>query len=101
MASTFDGGASSDTAPATPPPYADVCIAGAGIIGLALALELNDRGLSVHILDAGSPTAQASTAAAGMLAAEDPENPAALAPLSKLILGRECYFRAPSEELSG
>lgn len=64
----------------------DICIAGAGIIGLSLALELDRRGLSVTVLDRGQPLAEASTAAAGMLAASDPENPGALRPLSNLSL---------------
>ena len=64
----------------------DVCIAGAGIIGLSLALELHTRGASVVVLDQGEPLAEASTAAAGMLAAHDPENPRELLPLSRLSL---------------
>jgi glycine oxidase len=64
----------------------DICIAGAGIIGLALALELNARGARVIVLESGAPLAQASTAAAGMLAAHDPENPAELQGLADLSL---------------
>jgi glycine oxidase len=62
----------------------DICIAGAGIIGLSLALELRDRGLSVIVLDAAEPLREASTAAAGMLAADDPHNPSELSVLSHL-----------------
>ncbi len=62
----------------------DICIAGAGIIGLSLALELYRRGLRVTILERGAPLAEASTAAAGMLAAADPENPPQLRPLADL-----------------
>jgi len=64
----------------------DVCIAGAGIIGLSLALELHDRGIRVTVLDQALPLAEASTAAAGMLAANDPHNPPQLRPLSELSL---------------
>src|SRR5579859_4682759 len=64
----------------------DICIAGAGIVGLSLALELHARGLSVIVLDAGGPMQQASTAAAGMLAADDPHNPSELSALSHLSL---------------
>jgi glycine oxidase len=64
----------------------DICIAGAGIIGLALALELNARGAKVTVFESGSPFAQASSAAAGMLAAHDPENPPALQNLADLSL---------------
>jgi glycine oxidase len=64
----------------------DVCIAGAGIIGLCLALELHHRGVSVTVLDRSTPLAEASTAAAGMLAAADPHNPPKLSPLAELSL---------------
>ncbi|HVA36219.1 MAG TPA: glycine oxidase ThiO [Candidatus Dormibacteraeota bacterium] len=46
----------------------DVVIIGAGLIGLALARELAQRGAEVRILDTGEPGRQASWAAAGMLA---------------------------------
>jgi len=64
----------------------DIVIAGAGIIGLTLALELRRRGASVVVLDTAAATAGASTSAAGMLAAEDPHNPPALRQLSLLSL---------------
>jgi glycine oxidase len=64
----------------------DVCIAGAGIIGLSLALELSHRGMAVTVLDRAAPLAEASTAAAGMLAANDPHNPLKLQPLADLSL---------------
>jgi glycine oxidase len=64
----------------------DICIAGAGIIGLSLALELHHRGLRVTVLDQSAPLAEASTAAAGMLAAQDPDNPPQLRPLASLSL---------------
>lgn len=64
----------------------DICIAGAGIIGLSLALELHTRGARVSVCDQGDPLAEASTAAAGMLATHDPENPRQLLELSKLSL---------------
>jgi glycine oxidase len=63
-----------------------ICIAGAGIIGLSLALELHRRGISVIVLDRSAPLAEASTAAAGMLAARDPHNPPQLQPLASLSL---------------
>ena len=47
----------------------DVVIAGGGIIGLALALELDRRGAQVTVLERGRAMQQASCAAAGMLAA--------------------------------
>lgn len=60
----------------------DVIIAGAGIIGVSLALELQDRGARVLMLDEHEPGQGASSAAAGMLAATDPETPAALRDLA-------------------
>jgi glycine oxidase len=60
----------------------DVIISGAGIIGLSLALELRERGAKVLVLDSGDPGREASSAAAGMLAAADPETPPALRPLA-------------------
>ena len=64
----------------------DICIAGAGVIGLSLALELHHRGLRVTVLDRSSPLCEASTAAAGMLAAGDPHNPPQLRSLADLSL---------------
>jgi len=66
--------------------HPDICIAGAGVIGLSLALELQHRGLRVAVLDQATPLAEASTAAAGMLAAEDPHNPPQLYALARLSL---------------
>ncbi len=66
--------------------HPDYCIAGAGIIGLSLALELHRRGVRVTVLDQATPLAEASTAAAGMLAARDPHNPPQLRPLAELSL---------------
>jgi glycine oxidase len=66
--------------------HPDICIAGAGIIGLSLALELNHLGMAVTVFDRSSPLSEASTAAAGMLAANDPHNPPKLQPLADLSL---------------
>jgi glycine oxidase len=60
----------------------DVIIAGAGIIGVSLALELRDGGARVLVLDEHDPGQGASSAAAGMLAATDPETPVALRELA-------------------
>lgn len=62
---------------------AQVAIAGAGIIGLATALALCRRGLQVTVLEAETAMKEASWSAGGMLAVEDPGNPAALLPLSR------------------
>src|SRR6185312_15224735 len=63
---------------------ADVVIAGGGIIGLALGLELQLRGRSVAVLERGQAMREASWAAGGMLAVEDPQNPPALMELARL-----------------
>jgi glycine oxidase len=60
----------------------DVIIAGAGIIGVSLALELRERGATVLVLDRAEPGSEASSAAAGMLAPADPETPELLHPLA-------------------
>jgi glycine oxidase len=46
----------------------DVIVVGAGLIGLAIAFELADRGASVRVFDRGEPGRGASWAGAGMLA---------------------------------
>jgi glycine oxidase len=79
----------------------DICIAGAGIIGLALALELAARGLGVVVVERGEPLAEASTAAAGMLAANDPFNPSQLAALSRLSVSLYPGFLDRIERLGG
>jgi glycine oxidase len=66
--------------------HSDICIAGAGIIGLTFALELHHRGLRVTVLDRTAPLTEASIAAAGMLAAADPHNPPQLRALADLSL---------------
>jgi glycine oxidase len=53
----------------------DIIIVGAGIIGVSLAIELARRGASVTVLERATPGQEASSAAAGMLAAADLETP--------------------------
>jgi len=48
-------------------PAADVLIVGGGVIGCALAAELEVRGHRVVVVERGEPGAEASSAAAGML----------------------------------
>jgi len=79
----------------------DILIAGAGIIGLSLALELHSRGAQVTVLERDTALAQASTAAAGMLAANDPHNPLALEPLSRLSIHLYSGFLEKIAALSG
>src|SRR5262249_40008385 len=79
----------------------EICIAGAVIIGLSLALELHHRGARVTVLDQGHPLGEASTAAAGMLAVADPDNPPELRPLSLLSLSLYPGFLDRIESPSG
>lgn len=60
----------------------DIIIAGAGIIGVSLGLELRERDAKVLVLDRGEPGQEASSAAAGMLAASGFETPPALRQLA-------------------
>jgi glycine oxidase len=78
-----------------------VAIAGGGVIGLACSLALRRRGLQVTVLEAGAVMKEASWAAGGMLAVEDPENPAPMLPLSRY--SRDLYegFLQEIEALSG
>ena len=81
--------------------HADVCIAGAGIIGLSLALELQSRGASVTVITSDQPLAAASAVAAGMLAAGDPENPPELHDIARLSLHLYPAYLRHIESLSG
>ncbi len=71
------------------------------MIGLSLALELRSRGYDVLICDKGAPLAQASTAAAGMLAVHDPHNPRQLLALSELSGSLYPEFLSRIERLTG
>ena len=53
------------------------------MVGLSIALRLLRHGMTVHVLERARAGAGASTAAAGMLAASDPHNPAELKPLAQ------------------
>jgi len=60
----------------------DAIVAGAGLAGICTALELRERGANVLVLDCGVPGGEASSAAAGMLAPDDPETPLPLRPMA-------------------
>jgi glycine oxidase len=79
----------------------DVLVAGGGIIGLSTALALAESGLRVTVLDQATSMREASWAAAGMLAAGDPENPTALGELAALSLSLYPEYLRRIERLSG
>ena len=80
----------------------DVAIAGGGLIGGSIALELALAGLRVGIFEKGQPGGEASWAGAGILSPA-PENPAAipLVPLAKASMTLYPNFAARIEEISG
>jgi len=80
---------------------ADVAIAGGGIIGVALGLELRLRGASVTVLERDQAMRAASWAAGGMLAVEDPQNPPLLMDLARLSARLYPEWLQRIEELSG
>ena len=79
----------------------DVIISGAGIIGVSLALELRERGADVLVLDSGEPGQEASSAAAGMLSAVDPETPPHLRALTRASADLYPVFVEKVERFSG
>lgn len=76
-------------------------IAGGGIVGLATALELMQQQWQVTVFDRSAAMAEASRAAVGMLAGNDPENPSALQALAQLSLRLYPEFLRRVESLSG
>lgn len=79
----------------------DIIIVGAGIIGVTLALEMRERGASVTVLEHATPGREASSAAAGMLAAADPETPVALRDFALESARIYPEFVAKLEKVSG
>jgi glycine oxidase len=80
----------------------DVVIAGGGVIGGAIALELARAGLRVAVFDRQQPGQEASWASAGILSPA-PENPGvvSMVPLGKASMSLYPEFVAQVEELSG
>jgi glycine oxidase len=81
---------------------ADVVIVGGGLIGVAAALQLRTRGLTVTVLDRQEPGREASSAAAGMLA-PGPDDPSSLSlvPLGKASIALYPGFIGHIEQASG
>src|SRR5438034_1626263 len=80
----------------------DVAIAGGGVIGGSIALELARAGLRVAVFDRQHPGQEASWASAGILSPA-PENPGmvVMVPLGKASLALYPEFVAQVEEISG
>jgi glycine oxidase len=80
----------------------DVAIAGAGLIGGAIALELARAGLRVGLFDKQEPGREASWASAGILSPA-PENPGMIpmVPIGIASMGLYPEFIANVEEISG
>src|SRR5258708_27586729 len=80
----------------------DVAIAGVGVIGGAIALELARAGLRVAVCDRQNPGQEASWASAGILSPA-PESPGmvAMVPLGKASIALYPEFVAQVEEISG
>jgi len=80
----------------------DVAIAGGGLIGSSIALELASAGLRVGLFDRQEPGQEASWASAGILSPA-PESPAmiVLVPLGKASMALYPDFVAMVEGLSG
>jgi glycine oxidase len=79
----------------------EVAIAGGGIIGLSLALELAAAGREVTVFERGVAMSEASWAAAGMLAAGDPENAPGLRALAEFSRALYPQFLDRIMQLSG
>jgi glycine oxidase len=80
----------------------DVAIAGGGIIGAAIALDLSRSGLHVAVFDRQQPGQEASWASAGIISPA-PESPAMIVtvPLAKASVSLYPEFVAQVEEISG
>src|ERR1700690_2426716 len=80
----------------------DAVIAGGGVIGGAIALELVRVGLRVAVFDRQQPGQEASWASAGILSPA-PESPGmvTMVPLGKASLSLYPEFIAQVEEISG
>ena len=80
----------------------DAAIAGGGLIGSAIALELAQAGLSVAVFEKGEPGREASWASAGILSpAPETQGMIPIVPLAKASIGLYPEFVANVEGISG
>jgi glycine oxidase len=80
----------------------DVAIAGGGLIGGSIALELAQAGLRVAVFDRQEPGQEASWAGAGILSpAPESASMIPLVPLAKASMGLYPEFVRMAEEISG
>jgi glycine oxidase len=80
----------------------DAVVAGGGVIGASIALELASEGLSVAVFDAQVPGREASWASAGMISpAPEHSTMASLLPISLASVRMYPDFLKRVEELSG
>jgi glycine oxidase len=76
---------------------ADVAVIGGGVMGCAVALRLAARGVAVTVIERGIPGAEASSAAAGMLAPQtEADGPG---PMLELGLASRALYPALAAEL--
>lgn len=81
---------------------ADCIVIGGGVIGCAAALRLAQAGVKTVVLERAIPGAEASSAAAGILAAqEESEGPGPLTELCVLSRGRFAALAAELREVTG
>src|SRR5579862_5287066 len=80
----------------------DAVVAGGGLIGASIALELSSAGLSVGVYDAQDPGREASWASAGMISpAPESSEMASLLPISLASVHLYPEFIERVEKLSG
>lgn len=86
-------------------PTPSTIIAGGGVIGLSLALELQQRGRRVVVLErdhcGDTANGAATPASAGILGVNDPHNPPQMQPLADLSYSLYAEFLERLEALSG
>jgi len=74
----------------------DVCVIGAGIVGVTTALELRSRGYDVVLIDRRGPGLETSSGNAGVLSrstVQNVNNPSILRELPRLMMGQSPYVR--------